>query len=362
MLLLVYVHGYNVGDRYLQPFTTLQEPINLNTFIQYFTANGIFRFRIPMLFAISGYLFSLGDSKDFAVRIQKRIRTLLVPYILWGMIALLLTWLMQWSAWGQWAITSAHLWGDTYTPIEQQSLQQLFFRSVLFPVAFQLWFIRCLFVYNLLYPLLVVILQKTPKIWFGFIGLIWFSTMHFYFIEGEGLLFFTLGIWMQKNQVSLEEPPTRMRLSIITPLWIILLLGKTWLAFHGRSWIGPFATDSILVLLHKLTIVLGLIVCWFGCDRMVHSAMKQRWFVWCSSFSFIIYALHAPLINYLIEPSIVFFHDTTMAETLSFLLLPIFVGALCIGVGYCIRIISPALFSLLTGNRGMEHIKTVSDS
>jgi fucose 4-O-acetylase-like acetyltransferase len=65
MVLLVFVHAYTLNNRYLQPFTTVDEPITFNTFTPYFLANGIFRFRIPMLFLISGYLFTLRDNKLF---------------------------------------------------------------------------------------------------------------------------------------------------------------------------------------------------------------------------------------------------------------------------------------------------------
>ena len=54
MVLLVYVHGYNLQNSYLQPFSTVHEPLTVTTFTEYFLANGLFRFRIPMLFIISG--------------------------------------------------------------------------------------------------------------------------------------------------------------------------------------------------------------------------------------------------------------------------------------------------------------------
>lgn len=91
MFLLVYVHGYNLNNSYLQPFTIVEEPLTFTTFFEYLTANGLFRFRIPMLFAISGYLFALGDEQPYLQRIGKRTSTLLLPYFIWSAIALLIT-------------------------------------------------------------------------------------------------------------------------------------------------------------------------------------------------------------------------------------------------------------------------------
>ena len=63
MLLLVFVNGYNLDIRYMQPWTIPGQSMTLTAFTEYFLANGIFRFRIPMLFIISGFLFALHDQK-----------------------------------------------------------------------------------------------------------------------------------------------------------------------------------------------------------------------------------------------------------------------------------------------------------
>ena len=59
--LLLFVHGYNLKVTYLEPFSLVREPLTFTTFIEYFMANGILRFRLPMLFTISGYIFAMQD-------------------------------------------------------------------------------------------------------------------------------------------------------------------------------------------------------------------------------------------------------------------------------------------------------------
>ena len=94
MVLLVYVHGYNLNQGYLQPWTMPGEPLTFTSFTEYFLANGIFRFRIPMLFIISGYLFAMGDDKPYKQRSRKRVKTLLYPYLTWSAVGLLLTYVL----------------------------------------------------------------------------------------------------------------------------------------------------------------------------------------------------------------------------------------------------------------------------
>ncbi|MFZ4549269.1 MAG: hypothetical protein ACOYN4_17610, partial [Bacteroidales bacterium] len=71
MVLLVFVHGYNLDSRYMQPWTLPGEPMDFTAFTEYFLANGIFRFRIPMLFIISGFLYALHDQKPYKQRTNK---------------------------------------------------------------------------------------------------------------------------------------------------------------------------------------------------------------------------------------------------------------------------------------------------
>ena len=52
MVLLVFVHGYNLKESYMQPWTMPGEPLSFTTFTEYWLANGLFSFRIPMLFII----------------------------------------------------------------------------------------------------------------------------------------------------------------------------------------------------------------------------------------------------------------------------------------------------------------------
>src|SRR3954470_931772 len=86
--LLLYVHGYNLNDTYLTPFSSVKEPLTYTTFIEYFLANGALRFRIPLLFIISGYIFALQDYKPYPERIKKRFLTLIVPFLIWSAVGL----------------------------------------------------------------------------------------------------------------------------------------------------------------------------------------------------------------------------------------------------------------------------------
>jgi len=362
MLLLVYVHGYNLDQRYLQPFSVLPERMTFTTFTEFTLANGVFRFRIPMLFAISGFLFALHDEKPFWRRIGGRFRTLIIPYYLWSAIGLLIAFcLLHWD-FTRSAVQNAHLHpvlDNGFNPAKGEDWAAL----LLWPLPFQLWFIRCLFFYNLLYPVFRWCVTKAPLPTFLVLGFLWLSSFGFFFVEGEGMLSFTLGVWLCKRGKDLGRRPRWFSLPVFTLIFLGAAVAKTLLAFHyGPQFPDPWKPmpESVvipLMLLHKLVIASGLLVAWFGLDKLAETAMKSRVFVRLSDYSFMIYALHVPLVTYLIDPVHGLLRQLPNYRFLTFLFLPLAVIVFCVAVGAGLRAALPGLYALLTGNRGLTRLK-----
>ncbi len=215
MVLLVFVHGYTIPPTYLQPWTTPDLPLGLTSFVEYLLANGLLRFRIPMLFAISGFLFAMHDAQSHQQRMKKRVGSLLLPYILWSGIHLVILYLMEMNpTLRSWVF--AH--GIAAMSEQKQLVHDYQWNDVLIcwllaPVPYQLWFIRVLFIYNLAYPLLAgwVTGRTSCKVFFTVAVLLWLVSLNVFFFEGEGLLFFGLGIWIQKTAFNLASPGRWLR-------------------------------------------------------------------------------------------------------------------------------------------------------
>ena len=356
MVLLVFVHGYNLELRYLQPWTMPGEPLTITSFTEYFLANGILRFRIPMLFIISGFLYAMHDQTPNKQRMGKRVRTLLVPYLLWSAIGILLTYVFELFRYTRDLVTSSHVVqiDDTRMLIHDYRWYEIIGRWIFFPVPYQLWFIRVLLMYNLAYPWIKwCVMNPTARwIFFGVVTLMWLSTFGLIFFEGEGLLFFSLGVWMQKTNFNIEVPQKRFRPMVWAIVFLTLAVGKTVLAFNGEAMIGN-AVYPMITLIHKLTVLSGLIACWFGLDPIVKWCMAQPWFVWLSAFSFIIYALHAPLVAYAINGMFTWLQPMEGYRLLTFFVLPLAILSLCILIGAMLCALTPKFYGLLTGGRGI---------
>ncbi len=356
MVLLVFVHGYNLDVRYMQPWTIPGQNMSLTAFTEYFLANGIFRFRIPMLFIISGFLFALHDQKPYKQRTNKRLRTLLAPYLIWSAIGILFTYFLESFPFGHDLVASSHVVqiDNTRQLLHDYHWYELLFKWILMPIPYQLWFIRVLLIYNIAYPAIRwCVLHRTVRwIFFPVAFLMWLGTMGLVFFEGEGLLFFSLGVWMQKTDFSIDSPGRWFR-----PLWwgiafVLFATIKTVLAFQGEPLLGN-AIKPVLIILHKFVILSGLIACWFGLDPLVHWFMERRWFTWLSAFAFIIYAIHAPMVAYLINPTLTLLATLPGTHMLAFILLPVLIILLSIATGALLRWLSPKVYGLLTGGRGL---------
>jgi fucose 4-O-acetylase-like acetyltransferase len=250
-----------------------------------------------MLFIISGYIFTLQDYKPYVERIQKRFKTLIIPFIIWSAVGLLITFLWQQHPLTAQAVYDAQLdqLGDN-RPYSQMNLQEIMQRWLYRPASFQLWFIRSLFIYNMLYPLFKWLVTKATVIWFivAFIG--WFTISNFLFLEGQGVFFFTLGIWLNKKEFNLEKKPKWFSTFLSWLFFIGVSVIKTFMAFELEA--DNPETIYILNTLHIVTVSSGIVAVWFGADDLVKWFMHKKWFVWFISFSFILYALHVPLLHY----------------------------------------------------------------
>jgi fucose 4-O-acetylase-like acetyltransferase len=356
MFLLVFVHAYNLQISYLQPWTVPGERMTFTTFTEYFLANGILRFRIPMLFIISGYLYALHDHKSYKERTHKRLRTLLLPYLIWSAFGLLLTYVLELFPYTKHIIEQTQFMqiDEHRTLLHQYKWYEWLGRWILIPVPYQLWFIRVLLMYNIAYPWLRhwVTNKKGRKIFFPIAILLWLATFGTPFFEGEGLLFFSLGIWMQKTNFNIESPNRWLKPVPWFIVFMVATITKTWLAFNGQPLLGN-ALYPVLALLHKLVVFSGLIAAWFGCDVWVKKCMSFQFFIWLSGFSFIIYALHTPLLFYVNASVMPLLEQYNHYRFLLFLILPIVLIVFCIITGALLRKIVPKFYSILTGGRGM---------
>lgn len=350
--LLAYVHGYNLNDTYLAPFSAVEEPLTFTSFFEYLMANGLLRFRIPILFMISGYLYASYDHRTYKQQVRSRFRSLIIPYAIWSAFGLLFTFLLQQFPYTANIVyqTGIDQLGDNrpYIEIGWSGMAE---RFLLRPISYQLWFILALFFFNLIYPVIKWMVVRLPYIWLPVTFLLFFvSVVNIPLIDFRGLFFFSFGVWLQKKNVSLEKEPRWFSLGISLIVFIGLSVIKTFMAFELEP--EAISTFFSLLLLHQIAVLAGILTLWFGSDQVVAWFSNKEWFHNASGYSFFVFGLHVPLLPYLMKWALL---QTTIIPNyrlLCYLFVPFAVICICIWIGKLLHRFFPRFYSVVTGGRG----------
>lgn len=342
MVLLVFIHAYNVNYYPLYPTSTIDEPFSTTNFIELFFANGLLRFRIPLLMLVSGYLLAYKPNTTYRENIEKKVRTLLLPYLLFSGVTIVFVAIIEHFILPN---NTLGLWGKK---ISNYSLHDFAYRLIISPIPFQLWFLRVVFMFVVLYPVIVYCLKKAPK-WFLsilFILAIVLCNNHYTLI-----FYFAVGIYLQMQKVNITTKPSLFNI----PFWIIVVLIlvtlKTWVAINGKYYFGNF-TNIVLQVLHIAYIIPSILVVWFGLDNIVSYFMSKGWFLSIIGSTFFIYGCHEPLMAILIKPFITQFGGGDVAKLITFFILPVIMILFSIGLNAIVIRLSPKLHNVFTGGRG----------
>lgn len=344
MVTVVYVHAFNFDDRYLWPGRPFEEAMNAPNFLQVLITNGLFRFGIPLFFLRSGFLLAeTADRYSALGRFQKRLQTLLAPYLAWSMVGLAITYLLEISPQSAPFVASSWLRPFGNLPLHQWDLGQWLLGWTLHPISFQLWFLRSLFVYTLLYPLLVKGLQRFPIPILVVFGLAWILSLGF-IAEGEGLFFFSVGILLHKRSVNLENLGGLAK-RIGLWWWLpVLLLGKTWLSFENYPVeIGYFLHKGI-----QAPLVLAV---WVLYDKTIGKISTPTWLDRLNPYNFYLYGFHVPVLYFATDFLLHIFGRNDYTRGGIFFLLPILIMGIAFFIGWILRQISIPAFKVFTGGR-----------
>ena len=278
----------------------------------------------------------------------------MVPYLAWSIVGLAFTFILELFPYSREVVRATQLLKlpGSRVLIHDYKWYELLLRWIVLPVSYQLWFLRVLFIYNLVYPALRWCIVRHTKMFFVILFLFWLTDIGFIFLEGEGLLFFSIGIWLQKANINIEQPGKWFRPAPWAVIFLLLTIIKTIVAFKGFMALGN-SVFPLLLVLHKIGVFSGYITAWFGSGFVVMWSMRKRWFVWLSQFSFIIFGLHAPLVAYAINGLLPLMSEIDNYRFLVYALLPMGLLTFCIGIGALIRGVLPTLFEILTGGRGV---------
>ena len=299
---------------------------------------GICRIAVPCFFLISGYLFfsKLEDKWDTDVwfdKLKKRVRTLLIPYLLWNVIAAVAIWGYRWIF--------AQIHGETYPGFFDHIAQMrgLWDYAGVLPFDGPLWFIRHLMLLVIAAPL-VWLFVKHLRIW-GLLALI----LVFIFVGyiPEGVVFFSAGALFRVENKNMLREFDRIK------YWAIALsiLSLVALTIAYRNYPDLYrATGNVFILAGTVVLFLlaGLAA---GKGKKACPLLVQS--------SFFIFAAHDILILHDFSHWIILHllpFQREWMECVDLFLRPTIAIAICLVLYKLMDRFTPKTLSLLTGGRG----------
>lgn len=175
--------------------------------------NGYSRIAVPFFFVVSGYFLAahINDEHWWTRETAKRIKSLLVPFFAWAFIYQVI--FIPLSVFAD--MRAGRAFGTSITFFKEVNILEVFgMQWDRWPTSVPLWFLRALFIYILISPIVVAILRRRPKVWL--LTLFASTILLHYSIDPElggwpgficrvfsirGLLYFSVGIFARITNV-----------------------------------------------------------------------------------------------------------------------------------------------------------------
>lgn len=336
ILMVVYIHTYYKEG----------ESMNTLKIIESIIGRRICSVAVPLFYVISGYLFFLkvpDGLRSIGQKLRKRVRTLLIPYLIANALTFLFIVGMSFleSNWPDISLIWNYPHNGAFLNSDWGHILYIIFIA---PVAYQLWFIRNLMFVLLFTPIVYLILRwiKTSQI---------LQSIFIFILAGIYLLFHAY-----KLQVAFTWFYIGAFFAICHPNYVI--------NSHPRQYVSILLTIiflgyCILSGLHLLGgspnygPVLGIPALWLLYDVVANRWQKlitTKTTTFLCSYTFFVYLCHEPLLNIFKKVPLLISNAEGYLITLYLLLPPLFyILASLLGAG--LKRAFPKAYAVYTGGR-----------
>lgn len=334
IIIVLYIHSGFHADEI--------EGMAWNDRVQEFISGMMGRCAVPLFYVISGYLFFLKvpeGMKSIYGKMRKRVRTLVVPYIIgclffvgFGVLMAVLPGVSKYM-------------NSSVMPLFSKPIGEIL-RSIFYdagngsPCAFQLWFLRDLILIVATSPLWYLCLKYLK---WGFVAVVfvltYFDVPHVPFYS---LFWFVLGGQLTKAKIEMGGVSGRIKVAIFG---LFLIISIVQLLSHDMlEW----------NLLRIPIIMLGIIGIWGLYDAFVENKFclsHHKWLGIACQFTFFIYLFHEPTLNIVRKLIVVVLGNNELGYLTSYLLSPWIFTVCAVFVGLLFRKYLPRVYDVCTGGR-----------
>ncbi len=284
-----------------------------------------------MFFCISGYLFARNANSltEVFAKQRKRIRTLLVPYVLWNVIFVLWYVALEYVPGVSRFNNSAGLL-DGYLGVP---IWKCLYNLLIAPAAFQLWFLRDLLVMLVFTPLLWWVAKKQWMV--ALVVALCLTTVYGW------LLYYWIGIVIGVTKCDIEHYPR--------PQWAVAMGTAFFLGYAVYQAFG-YETSNMVGMLANLS---GLYVAWSMYDVFAKGRCLSDKGIWryVCGYSFFIYCFHEPVFNIIKKLALAVCGMSELVLIFFYFINPWIMVAVAVTTARLMQRIVPRTYKILTGGR-----------
>ena len=333
IVLVVYIHNYGSAYDYTPIINwTNITSVDIYEIIRILFSKVISHIAVPCFFLISGYLFFYNvcdfNKQIYVLKLKKRVKTLLVPYLLWNIIAII--------------IDFCNYYGNhNLTDSINHTINNLwyFFTN---PLDYPLWYVRNLMILSVVSPLFFYLINKFTKIFviLLFIGLL----LEGYKTNVNSFVFFGLGAVLSIKQLNIITTFRNVKI----PMYFIAFATMCLCVYLNSKY-----TD-VGKRIYPIFILSGVISVFNIASLCVEKKVFKGKHILTSSV-FFIYAIHILLpitwTDVYFNRAFILCEGNYTLCTFIYLLQPLIKTALCIIMFIVLKKIMPQLVSVLSGSR-----------
>lgn len=336
-IMVVYIHSHVGAEK-------LMDQTHWLNVIEYLISEVICRCAVPGFFLISSIMLYRKPFR-WKDNMKKKVQGILVPYILmntvWVVFFLITKKIPALSEFFNTPASdiynwTARGWINAYLGIDG------------LPMLGQTWFLRDLFVINILAVLLKKVIDKIPVLWIALLSLLWLVNYEIpiFCISIRSIYFFSLGYYVVKYDFHIRDIK-KMKSSLITILFLVLSFVDTvFRVFVGKVHYSIFIGD----LAHQMMILVGLLLFTkvaFEFYRIENNNIYKK----LLKYNFCIYLFHEMTLTILRKVILKVFGARPLVQFIGYIILPVIVIGGSVLLAVFLEKRCSVVYRILTGNR-----------
>lgn len=346
---VVFIHFDIYNDNFIFYRDVVGKPEWVELVVRFFS-NILPSVAVPLFFLFSGFLFFYGKDFNRSIyqhKILSRARSLLIPYLLWNLIAIVKEYATNYTHIEELNLSWYNILMSFIDIYQHEGIvKRCSFDGAFYPIDLPLWFVRDLIIVVFFTPIIYWVILKC-KIYsvlcLGFINVlynIFFSSPNNGW-PGQlicAFFFFAWGAYYSINRQDFVMVFRKVRLAPF--IYVCLLIGDLLIT----------SGDIVRTLIHQLQVLFGIIT--FVYMASLFNNQINKWLV-VSNSGFFIFALHYLIRGHIgiIMESLLSAPSNPVTVLAFYFLTPIVICVVCIAIYQITKRFFPRLCYLLSGGR-----------